>query len=64
MARVFAPQLAPASESQRRHELAKLVAATDLYTWKVLRQDMSLDADQTRAAITEIAAAITAGIAT
>ena len=64
VARVFAPQLALASEPQRRHELAKLVAATDLYAWKVLRQDMSLDADQTRAAITEIAAAITAGIAT
>jgi AcrR family transcriptional regulator len=64
VARVFAPQLALASEPQRQHELAKLVAATDLYSWKVLRQDMSLDADQTRAAITEIAAAITAVIAT
>jgi AcrR family transcriptional regulator len=65
VARMFAPQLAHLEASPRQqhelgqqHELAKLVAATDLYTWKVLRHDTRLDADQTRIAITEIVTAI------
>jgi AcrR family transcriptional regulator len=59
VARVFAPQLARVPRARRPHELAKLVAVTDLYSWKVLRQDMGLDADQARAAIIEIASSIT-----
>lgn len=61
VARVFAPQLARTDVERRQHELAKLVAATDLYTWKVLRHDVGLGAEDTRAAIKEIAEAITTG---
>lgn len=46
---------------RRQHELAKLVAVSDRYTWKVLRHDMGLSAEHTRAAIKELAEAITAG---
>jgi AcrR family transcriptional regulator len=64
IARVFAPQLAQIGHAAgRQHELAKLVAATDLYAWKVLRQDLGCGADQTRVAITEIVAALTAAMA-
>lgn len=61
VARVFAPQLARTDGERRRHELAKLVAATGLHTWKVLRHDLGLGAENARAAITEIAEAITTG---
>jgi AcrR family transcriptional regulator len=60
IARVFAPQLACIDARDRRHELAKLVAVTDLYTWKVLRHDMGLDAEHTRTAIRQLAEAVTA----
>lgn len=64
IARVFAPQLAQIGHAAgRQHELAKLVSATDLYAWKVLRQDLGCGADQTRVAITEIVAALTAAMA-
>lgn len=61
VARVFAPQLARTGVGRRQHELAKLVATCDLYTWKVLRHDMGLSAEHTRAAIRELVEAITAG---
>lgn len=42
VARVFAPWLAPLDAPARRRLAAQLVAATDLYTWKVLRTDLGL----------------------
>lgn len=59
VARMFAPQLDRTDGATRGHELAKLVAVTDLYTWKVLRHDSGLDADQARTALTEMVEALT-----
>lgn len=61
IARVFAPQLAGVEVEPHGLGLAKLVAVTDLYTWKVLRQDLGLDADRTRTAIMELAEATAPG---
>ena len=59
VARVFAPLLSPIDPARQQHELAKLVAVTDLYTWKILRQDTRLNAEDTRAAISEMVEALT-----
>lgn len=45
-ARVFAPNLPPADDPERGVRLDALVAATDLYTWKLLRRDLGRSADQ------------------
>jgi len=37
VARVFAPQFARIIMGRRQHELAKLVAVTDLYTWRLIQ---------------------------
>lgn len=59
LARVFAPQLARIGDGPaREQELAKLAAVTDLYAWKVLRRDLGLTEERTRAAITEIVTAL------
>jgi AcrR family transcriptional regulator len=58
VARVLAPYLERVAPASRHHELAKLVAATDLSAWKVLRHDMGLDAAETRAGMTEIVEAV------
>jgi AcrR family transcriptional regulator len=58
VARTFADRLErldPAAR-RRRHEL--LVAATDIFTWKVLCRDGGLDADEYRTAVTELLEAI------
>lgn len=60
VARVFAPQLSRTDMARRQHELAKLVAVTDLCTWKVLRHDMGLNAEDTRVAISELVDALSA----
>lgn len=44
---VFAPQLAAHPESDRAALTDLLVVATDVYTWKLLRRDRSLDRAQT-----------------
>jgi AcrR family transcriptional regulator len=59
VARVFAPLLSRIDPARQQHELAKLVAVTDLYAWKVLRQDTGLSAEDTRAAIREMVEALT-----
>jgi hypothetical protein len=56
---VFAPLLSRIDPARQQHELAKLVAVTDLYAWKVLRQDTGLSAEDTRAAISEMVEALT-----
>lgn len=42
VARTFAPQLAGLKGAARERRLAKLIVATDIFTWKLLRQDMEL----------------------
>lgn len=43
---VFGPHL-PADETARRPAVPALHAATDVYTWKLLRRDLRLDRDAT-----------------
>jgi AcrR family transcriptional regulator len=50
-ARVFAPHLPPASDNAYGARLDALVAATDLYVWKLLRRDLGRSADATEQAI-------------
>jgi AcrR family transcriptional regulator len=54
--RVFAPQLERRSGANRRRLYAQLVAATDVYTWKLLRKDLRLGLSQTERAIGELVA--------
>lgn len=58
--RVFSPWLSdlPAQEGKRR--AAELVAATDLYTWKILRRDHGLSRAETEAAIRDLLERLTA----
>lgn len=53
-AAVFADALAGLSEADRRRRLAQLVAICDVYTWKLLRLDAGLDADETQSALVEM----------
>jgi len=41
--RIFAPLLSGISRGEREVQLAQLVVATDLYSWKILRRDLGLD---------------------
>lgn len=50
--RVFAPQLDRLGSSTRDLVHAQLVTVTDLYAWKVLREDAGLDRDRAQAAVT------------
>ena len=50
-ARVFGPRLPPLADDARRVRLDALVAATDLYAWKLLRRDLHRSADETRQVI-------------
>ena len=52
--RTFEPQLAKLSGQARERRLAQLVTVCDVYTWKVLRRDLSLSAAQTEAALVEL----------
>jgi hypothetical protein len=52
--RTFEPQLARLSGQARERRLAQLVTVCDVYTWKVLRRDLSLSAAQTEAALVEL----------
>ena len=46
-ARVFAPHLLPPADDAHGIRLDAFVAATDLYTWKLLRRDRGRSADET-----------------
>jgi AcrR family transcriptional regulator len=50
VARVFSPLLSEDAES-RRTDLALLLVATDVYTWKLLRRDRRFTATQTATAV-------------
>lgn len=54
----FGPQLAAAKGAARRRLKAKLAAVTDVYTWKVLRRDLGLDAKATARSMRELVFAV------
>ena len=58
--RSFAPLL-PASRAERARRLTQLVAVTDLYVWKVLRQDQRLSRRATETALIELVELLTRG---
>ncbi len=51
--RVFGPRCAVTPE-RRAHQLAVLLIATDVFTWKLLRRDRRLSLEQTRAVIEDL----------
>ena len=55
IARAYGPRLSKLPTATRRRRLAQLTALTDLTVWRLLRGDLDLDADQTAAAIRELA---------
>ena len=52
--RVFSARLGHLSPADRRRQLEKLIAVTDLYTWKVLRHDQRLSRRRVERAILEL----------
>jgi AcrR family transcriptional regulator len=56
--RVFATALEGLSSGVRARRIAELVAATDVYTWKLLRRDRGLTRKQTILAVREIVEAL------
>jgi AcrR family transcriptional regulator len=57
LAEVFADRL-PSAVAERAHVLSQLHAATDVYTWKLLRRDQGLTRDETFASILKIVEAL------
>lgn len=57
LADVFADRLPPGA-AERRRALAALHAATDVYTWKLLRRDLGLDRRAAQQVMTEMVEAI------
>lgn len=51
--RVFAPGLEAVPDRDRERRVAQVVAATDLYAWKLLRRDSRLSRPETELAIIE-----------
>ncbi|HTN24023.1 MAG TPA: TetR/AcrR family transcriptional regulator [Solirubrobacteraceae bacterium] len=56
LAEMFADRL-PAAEPARREALAALHAATDVFTWRLLRRDLGLSREATTDVITRLLAA-------
>jgi AcrR family transcriptional regulator len=54
VAHVFAPWLRKTSGAARTRLHAQLVAATDVYVWKIMRRDLGLDAKATETAMREL----------
>lgn len=50
----FAPQLAGLRGPARKRRIAALVAATDVYTWKLLRLDLGLSRAETERTLVEM----------
>jgi AcrR family transcriptional regulator len=50
-ARIFGPLVATDDSRERRRRLAALAAATDTYTWRLLRRDYGLSMAETRRAM-------------
>ncbi len=55
---VFGAALESMNGQERKRRLAQLVVATDVYTWKLLRQDKGLSRSQTITAMRELVAAL------
>ncbi len=56
--RVFAPQLRRLAPEQRERRITQLIAATDLYTWKILRRDLGLGRAAVEEALCDLAGQI------
>jgi AcrR family transcriptional regulator len=56
--RVFAAALKRLRRAERARRIAELVAATDVYTWKLLRRDKGLTRKQTILAVREMVEAL------
>jgi AcrR family transcriptional regulator len=52
--RAYGPALAALPPATRRRKLAQLTVVTDLVTWRLLRRELGLGQDQTRAAMSEL----------
>jgi AcrR family transcriptional regulator len=57
--KVFAPQLAQASGSELTQLLNALVAATDIYVWKLLRRDRGLGRNASQAVVQKLVEGVT-----
>ena len=55
---VFGAALEGLNGQERKRRLAQLVVVTDVYTWKLLRQDKGLSRSQTITAMRELVAAL------
>jgi len=58
VARTFPAALAGLDDAQGSRRLALLIAATDVYTWKLLRRDQGLGAAETIACMSELVEAL------
>jgi AcrR family transcriptional regulator len=56
--RTFAPFLEGRAGAERERLRAALIAACDLYVWKILRRDLGLSRGQTEVALVEMIAAL------
>jgi AcrR family transcriptional regulator len=59
--RVFAPTLEQLQGEELARRTAQLVAATDVYIWKLLRRDQGLSREETERAMVELIEPLTAG---
>jgi AcrR family transcriptional regulator len=55
----FAPALKGMRGARRKRAVAQLVAATDIYVWKILRRDRQLSPTQVKLAIVELLETVT-----
>jgi AcrR family transcriptional regulator len=53
-ARVFSPTLERLEGAERERRLAQLVMVTDIYAWKVMREEQELSARETETALREL----------
>ena len=60
LARVFADDL-PRGQAARRRAVNALHAATDVYTWKLLRRDLGLSRRETEKTMTDLVAGVLRG---
>ena len=56
--RTFAPYLGEISNQERGRLRAALIAACDLYVWKIMRRDLDLSREQTELALVEMLTAL------
>lgn len=62
VAMIAEPWIGPLTPARRRAVLDALVAAMDVYVWKLIRRDMGRSAADTRAVMSELAAGVIAGL--